>query len=100
MKRIVAAVLALAALLPVSPAFAYRHSHGYHHGYSHHAYSHHGYHDTPGYYRNVDGLMIHRPMHSNHRLAGSTATCRDGSQSFSRHHRGTCSHHGGVLAFR
>ena len=27
---------------------------------------------------------------------GATAKCRDGSYSFSAHHRGSCSHHGGV----
>jgi hypothetical protein len=27
---------------------------------------------------------------------GATARCRDGTFSFSRHHSGTCSHHGGV----
>jgi hypothetical protein len=27
---------------------------------------------------------------------GATAVCRDGSYSYSLHHRGTCSHHGGV----
>jgi hypothetical protein len=27
---------------------------------------------------------------------GATALCRDGTYSFSRHHSGTCSHHGGV----
>ncbi|MBV9110006.1 MAG: DUF3761 domain-containing protein [Gemmatimonadetes bacterium] len=27
---------------------------------------------------------------------GATAICRDGSYSYSLHHRGTCSHHGGV----
>jgi hypothetical protein len=27
---------------------------------------------------------------------GATARCRDGSYSFSQHHQGTCSHHGGV----
>lgn len=26
----------------------------------------------------------------------ATAQCRDGTFSFSQHHRGTCSHHGGV----
>ncbi len=30
------------------------------------------------------------------RPAGASARCRDGSFSFSLHHRGTCSHHGGV----
>lgn len=27
---------------------------------------------------------------------GATARCRDGSYSFSQHHQGTCSYHGGV----
>jgi hypothetical protein len=27
---------------------------------------------------------------------GATAVCRDGTYSYSRHHSGTCSHHGGV----
>lgn len=27
---------------------------------------------------------------------GATAKCRDGTYSYSRHHSGTCSHHGGV----
>ena len=27
---------------------------------------------------------------------GATAICRDGSYSYSQHHQGTCSHHGGV----
>jgi Protein of unknown function (DUF3761) len=27
---------------------------------------------------------------------GATARCRDGTYSFSQHHQGTCSHHGGV----
>ncbi|HEY8201132.1 MAG TPA: DUF3761 domain-containing protein, partial [Actinomycetota bacterium] len=28
--------------------------------------------------------------------AGATAVCRDGTYSFSQHHQGTCSRHGGV----
>jgi hypothetical protein len=28
--------------------------------------------------------------------AGATAICNDGSCSYSAHHQGTCSHHGGV----
>src|ERR1700704_1650672 len=27
---------------------------------------------------------------------GATALCRDGTYSYSQHHSGTCSHHGGV----
>jgi len=27
---------------------------------------------------------------------GATARCRDGTYSYSKHRRGTCSHHGGV----
>jgi hypothetical protein len=30
---------------------------------------------------------------------GATAQCRDGSFSFSQHHSGTCSHHGGVAVW-
>jgi Protein of unknown function (DUF3761) len=30
---------------------------------------------------------------------GATARCRDGTYSFSTHHSGTCSHHGGVAAW-
>ena len=30
---------------------------------------------------------------------GATAKCRDGTYSFSQHHSGTCSHHGGVAAW-
>jgi hypothetical protein len=30
---------------------------------------------------------------------GATAKCRDGSYSFSQHHSGTCSHHGGVAVW-
>ena len=31
--------------------------------------------------------------------AGPTARCRDGTYSYSLHHSGTCSHHGGVAAW-
>lgn len=30
---------------------------------------------------------------------GATAQCVDGSYSYSRHHAGTCSHHGGVAVW-
>ena len=49
-----------------------------------------------GYYRSVDGSTIHGPTRSNQDSGPVTARCRDGTRSFSHHHRGTCSHHGGV----
>lgn len=49
------------------------------------------------YYLNVSGRCVHRPIYSPQRhLSGASAHCRDGSESFSQHHSGTCSHHGGV----
>jgi Protein of unknown function (DUF3761) len=47
-------------------------------------------------YVNSDGESVHRPEFDEDAPDGATARCRDGSYSFSRHHRGTCSHHGGV----
>ena len=52
-----------------------------------------------GYYTNVDGHSVHRPTHCGARPAGATARCGDGTWSFSQHHSGTCSHHGGVLTW-
>lgn len=54
-----------------------------------------------GEYINVDGQTIHRPAHtkSGHAPKGATAKCRDGSFSFSQHHRGTCSGHHGVATW-
>ncbi|WP_188793774.1 DUF3761 domain-containing protein [Dyella nitratireducens] len=51
-----------------------------------------------GTYVNRDGVVVHRPGHT---VSGAvppdaSAQCRDGSYSFSLHHSGTCSHHGGV----
>jgi hypothetical protein len=48
------------------------------------------------YYTNVSGHRVHRPIRAAARPSGASAQCRDGSYSFSEHHRGTCSHHGGV----
>jgi hypothetical protein len=45
------------------------------------------------YYENVNGVCVHRPAKS---PRGATARCRDGTYSYSRHARGTCSGHGGV----
>ena len=54
-----------------------------------------------GSYTNRDGNTVHRPAHSKSDKVpqGATAKCRDGSYSFSQHHRGTCSRHGGVSAW-
>jgi hypothetical protein len=49
------------------------------------------------HYVNSSGNVVHSPAHSSNGVpAGATAACRDGSYSFSQHHQGTCSHHGGV----
>lgn len=48
------------------------------------------------YYRNVSGRCVHRPVQSSTVPQGAHARCRDGSYSFSEHHRGTRSYHGGV----
>ena len=60
-----------------------------------------------GYYQNSDGLCIPDPssglppggapgLAGSGPPAGATAICRDGDYSFSTHHSGTCSGHGGV----
>jgi hypothetical protein len=51
-----------------------------------------------GSYINQDGVPVHSPAHTKNgeQPAGASAQCRDLSYSFSRHHQGTCSHHGGV----
>ena len=49
------------------------------------------------YYNNVNGVRVQSPTRYSSRPAGATARCRDGSYSFSRSRRGTCSHHGGVV---
>jgi Protein of unknown function (DUF3761) len=54
------------------------------------------YHETAGSYVNSDGQVVHRPECVTTHQEGETAICNDGSHSFSKHHVGTCSHHGGV----
>lgn len=51
-----------------------------------------------GLYTNRQGEAVRRPVRtmSSQAPPGASAQCRDGSYSFSAHHRGTCSHHGGV----
>ena len=53
-------------------------------------------HETAGSYINSDGQEVHRPECVTTHQEGETAICNDGSHSFSKHHTGTCSHHGGV----
>ncbi len=54
-----------------------------------------------GHYINKGGTTVHSPAHSvtGQAPAGASAKCRDGAYSFSQHHQGTCSHHGGVEAW-
>ena len=47
-------------------------------------------------YTNSSGEKVKSPEHSSTVPADATARCADGTYSFSKHHRGTCSHHGGV----
>lgn len=88
------------ALSLVGPlASARGHSHGSHHHT--HSSSSSAYDDRlmeSGSYINSDGRAVHRPAHtlSGNHPHGASAQCRDGTYSFSQHHRGTCSHHGGV----
>lgn len=49
-----------------------------------------------GTYINSFGEEVPRPRRSASAPAGASARCRDGTYSFSRNRRGTCSHHGGV----
>lgn len=52
-------------------------------------------------YVNSAGELVQSPRRSeNGRVpAGASARCRDGTYSFSRSRRGTCSHHGGVAVW-
>jgi hypothetical protein len=50
------------------------------------------------YYENIDRHKVHSPSrtYSGQRPSDASATCADGTYSFSEHASGTCSHHGGV----
>lgn len=48
------------------------------------------------YYTNSKGERVQSPTKYNTAPANATALCRDGTYSFSKSRRGTCSHHGGV----
>jgi predicted RNA-binding Zn-ribbon protein involved in translation (DUF1610 family) len=47
------------------------------------------------YYVNSSGHVLHSPS-CGQEHEKRTEECRDGSVSFSEHHRGACSYHGGV----
>ncbi|MEU2103500.1 DUF3761 domain-containing protein [Nocardia sp. NPDC019255] len=47
-------------------------------------------------YRNSDGDCVPVPEHAATPPAGASAQCQDGTYSYSKHRRGTCSNHGGV----
>jgi hypothetical protein len=49
-----------------------------------------------GTYTNSQGEKVKRPEACSGAPTGATAQCQDGTYSFSRNRRGTCSHHGGV----
>lgn len=53
-------------------------------------------HDKVRYYTNVNGYRVQSPTYYDSTPKGATALCRDGTYSFSRNRKGTCSHHGGV----
>ena len=60
-----------------------------------------GGHSSNGFYRASDGEMVHGPTRGRNPAYGRvSAACRDGTQSYSHHHRGTCSGHGGVAGWR
>ena len=89
-RRTNAVVLALlSALALAGPADARSHHHP-------HADASASSADSSDYYTNVSGHRVHRPIHARTAPAGASARCGDGSYSFSEHHQGTCSHHGGV----
>jgi Protein of unknown function (DUF3761) len=48
------------------------------------------------HYLNSSGVFVHSPSCGGAAEGHETAICRDGSHSYSMHHSGTCSHHGGV----
>jgi hypothetical protein len=56
---------------------------------------------THNHYVNKAGQEVHSPAKSvdGKVPAGASAKCRDGSYSFSKSRRGTCSGHGGVSAW-
>lgn len=83
-------VLGTTEIVDASTHYHYSYRYSYH--YRPHTYHFHASH----YYTNVSGHRVYRPVFATHAPRGWSAQCADGSYSFSEHHRGTCSHHGGV----
>jgi hypothetical protein len=52
--------------------------------------------ETPDTYINVDDDEVQSPTHYQKVPPGACAICKDGTYSFSKNKKGTCSHHGGV----
>jgi|HubBroStandDraft_1064217.scaffolds.fasta_scaffold1308159_1 hypothetical protein len=48
--------------------------------------------DSSHFVSTSGGHQVQRPVGPR----GATARCKDGTWSFSKHHQGTCAHHGGV----
>ena len=106
MKKIVVAIFAGLALTS-SPALARDTGHA-HNGYAHghatthlrHAPSPHpglGHGSSQSWYTSSEGGHVHGPTTETNPAYGRvSAYCRDGTHSYSHHHRGTCSRHGGV----
>lgn len=51
------------------------------------------------YYTNVNGKTVQSPTYYYSAPVGASATCNDGTYSFSQNRRGTCSGHGGVASW-
>jgi hypothetical protein len=52
------------------------------------------------FYAAVAGIVYHLLWGPKSPSILATASCRDGTLSYGQHHQGTCSHHGGVAAWR
>lgn len=52
--------------------------------------------ETPDTYTNVDNEEVQSPTYYREIPPGACAICGDGTYSFSKNRRGTCSRHGGV----